>query len=412
MKKFSLLALAIVSAFSLSAQMSVVKEAERAMKGSKGAGEVIQIMTPAFTNPETQGLAQTWYVPGKAAFNEFDHMLGLKQFNKLGADGPQKMGKLLVQGYEYFTKAFPLDSLPDAKGKVKPKYSKDMVSTLTGHFSDYSNAGVDLYNAKDYMGAYEAWNIFCSLPENPAVKEALRKNGSLPHDTIFGEIAFNQALAAWQAEKLEEALNAFRKAKNFGYNKKQLYDYAIGVATGLKNQEAILELAEEALPLYGKEDPMYMGQVVNYYLQNKQFDKANSVIDAAIAQEPGNAQYYVIKGVLYENSEDPATKALAKETYKKAMELDPQNAQAVYNYGRQICEEAYKLSDNAPSRQDEYNVYYSEKIKPLFEQAATILEQAYQLDPDNSDVLKFLENVYYNLNDEKMLNDVKKRMAY
>lgn len=43
MKKFSLLALAIVSAFSLSAQMSVVKEAERAMKGSKGAGEVIQI---------------------------------------------------------------------------------------------------------------------------------------------------------------------------------------------------------------------------------------------------------------------------------------------------------------------------------------------------------------------------------
>ena len=94
------------------------------------------------------------------------------------------------------------------------------------------------------------------------------------------------------------------------------------------------------------------------------------------------------------------------------MELDPTNAQAVYNYGRQICEEAYKLSDAAPSRQEEYNVYYTEKIKPLFEQAAGVLEQAYQLDPDNSDVLKFLENVYYNLNDEKMLNDVKKRMTY
>ena len=37
-----------------------------------------------------------------------------------------------------------------------------------------------------------------------------------------------------------------------------------------KNEEAVLALAEEALPLYGNEDPMYMGQVVNYYLQAQQ----------------------------------------------------------------------------------------------------------------------------------------------
>jgi len=158
---------------------------------------------------------------------------------------------------------------------------------------------------------------------------------------------------------------------------------------------------------------MYISQVANYYLQNKQLDKAFSVINDAIALDPNNSQYYVVQGVLYENSEStPDAKAKAKESYKKAMEIDPKNAQAIYYYGRQLCEEAFALGDTAPTKQDEYTAYFNEKIKPLFLQAADILEEAYNLNPDNTDVLKYLENVYYNLNDDAKLNDVKKRMTY
>ncbi len=409
MKKFSFLTLALATAFAASAQLTVVKEAERAMKGGQEASKVVAIITPAFSDPETATLAQTWFIPGKAAFAEYDHLLGLKSFNKLPEGGETKMGKLLVDGYGYFVKALPLDTIVDAKGKAKTKYSKEIVNTLAGHSNDYTGAGADLYNAKNYDAAYDAWNIFLELREIPAVYKQLESTKTLQPDTIYGEIAFNQALAAWQSEKLENALNAFMKAKSYGYKKKPLYDYAISVATSLKNNEAVLALAEEALPLYGQEDPMYMGQVVNYYLQNKQLDKAFNVINEAIKMEPNNAQFYVIQGVLYENSED---KASAKASYEKAMQLDPKNPQAVYNYGRQICEEAYTLSDAAPTRQDEYTEYFNTKIKPVFLQAAEILENAYTLDPDNADVLKYLENVYYNLNDEKMLQDVKKRMAY
>lgn len=413
MKKISLLALAAVTAVAATAQTAVVKEAERAYKGGKEAAEVIKIITPAFSDPATAELAQTYFIPGAASYKEYDHLLGLKQFNKLPADGDKKMGKLLIQGFDYFAKAFPLDSVPDAKGKVKPKYSKEMVNTIVGHFADYTNSGADLYNAKDYDGAYRCWDIFCSIPDNPAAKKALQGNNALPADTIFGEIAFNQALAAWQGEKLPEALAAFDKAKKFGYKKKGLYDYAIAVATQLKNNEAVLAYAEEAIPLYGKEDPMYISQVANYYLQNKQLDKAFQVINDAIAIDPNNSQYYVIQGVLYENSENlPDAKAKAKESYKKGMEIDPKNAQATYYYGRQLCEEAFALGDAAPTKQDEYTVYFNEKIKPLFLQAADVLEEAYNLNPDNADVLKYLENVYYNLNDEAKLNDVKKRMTY
>lgn len=404
MKQISILALALAVCATAGAQTSVLKEAEQAMKSGQEAAKVVTIVTPAFTNPETSGLAQTYFIPGKASYNEYDKLLGLKQFGKTKHEDEIKMAKLLIQGYDMYMKALPLDSVPNEKGKIKPKYSKEIVSTIGGHFTDYTSAGADLYNEKDYDGAYRAWAIFNEIPQNPEFKLT-----SVPNDTILGEIAFNQALAAWQGNHFEDALNAFMFAKSKGYNKKQLYDYAIAVADGAKNKEAVLEISKEALALYGDQDPMYMGQIVNYYLQNKDFDKAFETINQAIAKEPNNAQYYNIQGVLYENVEK-RPEALA--AYKKATELDPNNANALYNYGRQLCETAYALNDAAPTSQQEYEVYKVEKLVPLFEQAVEILERAYNANPDNTDVLKYLENVYYNLGDEAKLNDVRKRMTY
>ena len=401
------MALAIVAAFSASAQQNVVKEAERAMKGGEAADKVVSIITPAFTNPETATNAQTWYIPGKAAFNQYDKMLGLKQFNQLKDGDNLKMGNLLIDGFEYYSKALPLDTVVDAKGKVKTKYSKDIVNTISGHLGDFANAGVEMYNNQDYEKAYTLWGIYCNAPSIPAVKKNLTDAKLMPTDTILGEIAFNQALAAWQVEHLQDALNAFDFARKHSYNKKQLYDYAIAVATGLNDSIALLDFSKEALPLYGNEDPMYMGQIVNYYLQKKDYDNAFSTINEAIQADPNNAQYYVIRGVLYENTQK---RPEAKADYTKAMQLDAKNASAVYNYGRILCEEAYALNDNAPTAQDEYNKYYAEKIKPLFLQAVDVLENAYNLDPENTDVLRYLENVYYNLNDEAKLEDVRNRM--
>ena len=382
MKKITILALGLAVCASAGAQTSVLKEAEQAMKGGKDAAAVMTIITPAFTNPETAQLAQTYYIPGKASFKDYDNLLGLKQFGKTKDGDDVKMGKLLIQGYDMYVKALPLDSVPNEKGKVKPKYSKDIVSTIAGHFTDFTNAGADLYNAKDYDGAYRAWGIFNEIPQNPSFREKLT---SVPADTILGEIAFNQALAAWQGNHLEDALKAFLFAKSKGYSKKQLYDYAIAVADGAKNSEALLALSEEAFGLYGDQDPMYLGQMVNYYLQNKNFDKAFEIINGAIAKDPNNAQYYNIQGVLYENV-DKRPEAIA--AYKKATELDPENANALYNYGRQLCESAYALNDAAPTSQREYEAYKAEKIVPLFQQAVDILEKAYTVNPDNTDVLK------------------------
>lgn len=411
MKRILLAVLGLAAAAGAYAQVDVVKAGERAMKDGKEAAEVVSIITPAFTDPTTATMAQTWYIPGKASFAEYDKLLGLKQFDRLPEGGDAKMGALLIDGFNYFVKAFPLDSVPDAKGKVKPKYSKDMVGILSGHFSDYVDAGATLYNNHDYNNAYRAWEIFTTMPEIPALAGKLAQHP----DSVYGEILFNQGIAAWQADSLNNALNSFLKAKDKGYKKKNLYDYAISIATNLGKNDTILALSEEALPLYGAESDLYIRQIINHYLQARNFDRAFEIIIGAIAQEPNNAQYYVIQGVLYENNEN---KDAAIEAYKKAIELDAANADALFNYGRMLCEKAYANADAAPTTEAEYIPYAAENITPLFQQASEVLERAYESSSSNpestitADVLNYLENVYYNLHDENKLNDVKRRKTY
>ena len=405
MKKHLVLAAAALFAGSmaLSAQMSVVKEAERAQKSGAPAAEVVSAITPAFTNPETAQMAQVYYIPGKAMFAEYDKLFGLKSLGKLGEGDGKKMSDDLLEGYGFYIKALPLDSMPDAKGKIKPKYSKDMVNTITGHASDFNDAALTYWELKDYKGAYKAWDTYLNLFENEPFK------GKMPAvaDTILGEIYFNQALAAWQADMLQEALNSFDNARNRGYNKKQLYDYALGVASNLKDNDQIYKWATRGNEAYGKEDPNYLGYIINTYLQNKEFDKAFSTIDEAIANDPNNSQYYFVKGVLYDNQDK---KAEAKAMFKKALELNPENVQALTQYGASLCNEAYKLGDEAPTTVAESQAYFEQKIRPLFEEAAIYLEKAWQLDNENLDALRYLDNIYYNLRDEQKQNEIKARM--
>lgn len=404
MKKLSILAAGLlIGTLAMPAQEQVLKDAERAMKDGKAPAEVLTIITAAFNDPATAQLAQTYFIPGKAYYANYDELFALKQFNKLPEDGSAKMVDDVLQGYEYFIKALPLDSLPDAKGKVKPKYSKEIVGTIQGHHNDFNNAAIAAWELKQYDKAYKAWQYYFDVINNPSLRP---KN--VPADTTLAEIRFNQALAAWQADKLAEALDAFTMSKNMGYNKKQLYDYAIAVATNLHKDDAVYEWAQEAQPLYGKEDPNYLGFIINHYLQAQDYDKAFSMIDEAIANSPDNAQYYVVKGILYDNQDK---KAEAKAMFKKAIEIDENNAMAQMQYGRALCEEAYKLSDAAPTSPAESEAYYNEKIVPLFKEAADYLEKAWNIDNNNTDALRYLENVYYNLHDDAMLKDVESRMG-
>lgn len=402
MKKIALFGLCVATAVSAFAQSPVLKTAEREVKNNNYDG-AMEILKPAMTNPETANQAQTWALAGKAGIDFYDtQWLNLQMKKEVDK---KKMANALIDGVNYYLAVLPLDSVADAKGKIKTKYSKEAVKAIKDNYNNLNNAAIFLFEEKDFMGAYDAWGMYLDLPNNPV----LGKNApaAMP-DSVQSDIAFNQAISAWQADSLTQSLAAFEKAIALGYNKAQVFDYAINQAAQLRDNEKVYQLAEEAYKRFPNENPIYLQLMINGRIEKGKFDEAASMLDEAIAVAPDNkqlSQLYNVKGTLFDaqKNNDEALKC-----FEKAVELDQENALAQASMGRALCNQAYAINEEAQNKSnEEYQDIRLNQINPLFKKAAEHLERAIEIDENNTgDAKVYLRNIYYNLGDEANLKRV------
>lgn len=400
MKKVSILGLCLLAIGSASAQKSLVKEVERNLKSNPASyPEQMNRLAPAFTNAETASDPQTWVIAGKAAYAFYDQQ---SVFAQMGKDVNKKnLGLSVLQGYDYFCKALPLDSVPDNKGKVKPKYSKEIVKQVANHYSDFNNAALFLWEAEDYANAVKVWEAYVSIPEVPAFKDAIKAQP----DTIIAETLYNMGIGNSLTQNNEAALDCFKRSIAKGYTKKNTFDYAISAASQLNNLQEMADLAEQAYALYGKEDSRYIGYMINNLIDKKDFAKADALLDEYIANDPNNAQLYFVKGVLCD-SEGKEDEAIAN--LKKSIEIDGNNTSALFNYGYKIYQKACNIDQNESANMSnaEYNKFRAEKVDPMLKESATYLEKVLTLDETMSDARQVLRSIYYNLNDEENLKRI------
>jgi tetratricopeptide (TPR) repeat protein len=221
-----------------------------------------------------------------------------------------------------------------------------------------------------------------------------------PADTILGEIRFYQGIALWQGENPKDAVGAFEKARKLGYLKKEVFDYALNCAAQSNNEAAIVKIAEEALPLYGKQDGQYVRILINGYLNNQNYVEANKIVDQAILDDPQSAELVNLKGNLVENQKSIEE---AFPYFKKAVDLDPTSSKAQFDLGRYYFNKAVKIRDE---KTDLTGDALAKLVNPLYEQALPYLEKAYELDKGNIDAKNALRSIYYQLNDEEKLNAI------
>lgn len=407
MKKFAILALgALVSVCAVAQPVpQALKDAEKAVKGAKTPEQVDKAIKPAIDNPESAKMAMTYYVPGKQLFKMYDDIIGTEAITgQRPAELAPLMPAMIFNGFDYYTKALPLDTIieVDKKGneKVKVKYSKEMINTLVGHFNDYNNMAIQSFNEGDYANAYRGWDCYVTLATCPTFSDAMGK--MMPADSTIAPVIYNQGLAAWQLGEWENAYKAWRKAIEKGYGDKETYDLALAAADRAGNTDQVLEMAaiaDNAFPT----DFNYIGIIINQHLQGKNYDKALKVIDQAISKNPSESQYYVIKGVIFEQQDNVDE---AFNLYNKAYEMDPTNSNAVSRLAFVTYQKADKAYNDAPADDAGFNKAYNSYLKPMLTEAAELLEKAYALNNDDITSLRALSQCYYYLNDEANLNRV------
>lgn len=404
MKKISVLALGLLASVTVSAQTALVKDSEKAFKAANSYGayeKALEAITPAFSNEETKGDAATYWIPGKAGFKLYDEMYQQALIGK-NPDAVQ-MGSALLAGLKYGMQALAVDTVVDAKGKVKTKYSKEITSTISGHHNDFLNNGSAFWDAQKYPEAYEAFMAYVTLPDNPSLGVLAPKAGP---DSLQAQIAYYAGLSAWQGNMLPEAAAAFEKMMKIGYNDIAAYDYAYSVAYAMNDEQKKLEYSKIAYDKFGNEKPEFLQRIISYYMGAKDYDTATKILQDGIAADPNNGNYYYLLGVLYDDKND---KEASKANFKKAVELSPDNALVNFSYGTALVQEYERLDEQTGNMsQAEYNKYRFEVMNPILKESTTYLEKAYELDNDLNQALQNLKIVYYNLNDAANLDRVEK----
>lgn len=400
MKKIAILAACALTGMAAVAQIS--KESERAIKDAKtysdyqkavkNAGE----LTDAFSN----------FTAGEGGFKVYDQYLLKEQVNQLPTDEAgilafkKDRSNSILDGYNYFMAAFPLDSVPDAKGKVKPKYSKKMMDIIVGHVNDFDRAAVDCFQTGNYMGAYDAWDILLEISNSG---KYAKSNIRPFNDTVVATIRNNQGRAAFQAKNYEKALTAFKKSIKAVPSDTTAYEFAYESARLGQNKPAMLEVAEAGLKKFGTSNPLFLQLAVNCYIDSENFDGAKALLKQGIDSDPNNGAYYYSYGILNESQK---LRDEAKVNYKKAIDLSKIPG-AYMQLGRMLAED-YDALDQATGNmsQADYNKYAFETLNPLLKESAGYLEQAYALDHRQTTALMMLKNIYYKLGDNENLQRV------
>ena len=394
MKRVLLTVALCVAASASFAQKKVVNEAQSIAKGSNADfGEARTLIKGALENPETKDDAKTWYVAG---FIE-DQQFNAERAKQILGQQPNEpvMYEALYGILPYFQKAYELDQLPNEKGKVKPKYTKDIKSILSANHVYLFNGGAYYFDKQEYKKAYDFFNQYVEISELPM----FAGTQTAEKDSTFMTVQFYAAAAASLAKDSRLAIAALERAKNTPYRQYDVYQYLCyeyGEARTAQDSVMLEKTFEEGMQVF-PDSAFFLNNLINTYIYSNRNEKALEMLNVAIQKTPNDANLYNVMGRVYETGlKDYAN---AEKNFQIALEKDPNLTDALSNIGRIYYNQGVNKLSEANMINDSKK--YQEELsmaKDLFKKALPYYKKAHEAEPEKMDNMIALRGIYYNLN--------------
>jgi len=403
MKKI-ILSLLLVIGFTLTfAQKSNVSKAKnKALMETPDFPAAREAIKLALNDSTTKNQAETWYVAGLIG-NKQNELLYQKALLKMPFDTLAK-GTALMESYNYYLEALKLEQVPDAKGKVKLRYSKDIKTNLKDYYSIQQNLiayGAYQFEKKNFEGAVKTFEAFLEIPKLPIM------NNEIKMDSTYNMITYYTAVSSANAKMHDKAIAIYESLKDKKYETKSVYQSLYQEYVDKKDTVNFVKTLKEGTELFPS-DVWFLQNLINYYIFSGKTKEALAYLDKAIAREPNLAHYRYVKGNLDEslgNTEE------AIAAFDKAIELEPTMADAYAGKGRLYFNKAVKMSDESNKIKDNrlYNIE-AKKVDDAFRISLPFFKKAAELNPKEVEFKKTLKTLYYRLKMDAEFEAVKKEI--
>lgn len=398
MKKLFTMMVCLGAATTMFSQVTLVKQAEKLSGKPDKLEEARGMIKEAIANPETQNQAYTYYVAGKIELDAFDNAYKTRMINPDDPSAqPSVMGDELVNAYNYFLQAIPLDQVPNEKGQVKPKYTKDITNKLKAHANDFFGAGADFYNAQEYYPqAYNAFVIYADLPSQLGIEDAVVFNPQQIATSYF-----NAGLAASQGGATEASGEAFKKARLAGYPEPEATIYEIACYQTIAQndndraaemQGKIVDAAQFGIDNFGIENPIFLNNLINSMVSDNQTDAALAKLNDLINQNPDSANLYGLRGYVYDRLENDD---LSEADFRKAASLPTVDFETLKNASNKLYRVGTAKLNSLEGNSDELNAAREEIKNNYFLEAQKYANQANQMQPGDTYIQNILDSLDY-----------------
>ncbi len=367
-----------------------------------------KLIKEAFNDSTTMNWVKTWATAGMVEMRFFE--IELTKAMSGGSPNEEAMYNALKEAYDYFLVAVDLDAKPDEKGRVKPKYTRDIKEQLHTNMEYFYYGGGYFLNKQNNQKAYEMFKIFDDLCRKDFM-ESFKINCN---DSMHMQSRYLAAIMAYTSGDKDEALTAFLRSKEDNFNGLDVYNAIANIYGEKKDTVNQIAILQEGIEKFGEEansdEYGFMSQLINIYINKSDITTAISMLNESLKTDPNNREYWKVLGSLYYEQEDEANAISALE---KAIEIDPAYADAYGELGRIYYNTAVNESNKANEIQNnaEYSKAKEEIVKPAFQKAIPYYEKAHELNPGEKGFLYNLKSIYYNIDDGANLERIEKLLG-
>ena len=373
MKKVMLMAIALMASTMTFAKSDALK----AITKSKDYAEAAQLLQANFAsladNAEKAeaynhlvdlAMAKVSNETGTIAENQLAIQMGQgkeKAYDTLGlANGICNAIKAAIECNKY-------DQLPDAKGKVKPRFAEKNAQRVWAVRPNLVNIGQQAAANGNEENVLKFWGAFVDSAEDPFFATQNHE----PEKEYIGQVAFFAGRYAFQNKEMDRANRYFEVAKRDPEQRAEAFNFQLySMRTNLKTREDSVNYVNYLKTLYESEpeNDMIIDGINGMYEGMK--DKAAQVafLDAHIAKYPNSFTALANKGLLAMNDNNAEEGA---KWLRKASEAKADNP-VVWTYlGVCLNVLAANATDNATSMK-------------YFDEAIAAFDKAKELDPDRA----------------------------
>jgi tetratricopeptide (TPR) repeat protein len=212
----------------------------------------------------------------------------------------------------------------------------------------------------------------------------------------------NAALSSVRGDQYEQSLNYYQELLDLGFEEADVYKNMASSHRSLGNMDAMFETLRKGREKY-PDDAGLMLEEINAYLAIGEGAKVVDDLKLLVEKDPQNYSIFFVLGTIYgdETKEDMFDMDSAELYYSKAIEINPDYYDAIYNLGALYINQSNQLqvkANDLPLDATEEYDKLTEKANAIIKKALPYLEKANELEPENEETIAVLKSIYTRFN--------------